>query len=228
MDFARKELLSLLYELPEVGTEVASDFADLEALGRADLLVTYTCDLRPSDAEQEALAGFVRGGGRWFALHGTNSVLEFLKEGVKAPRSHDVLMHTLGSRFLAHPPIQRFEVRVADPEHPLVHGIEPFSVEDEIYLCEYHGAVQPLLETSFSGEAPGFVESQWHDDAPRPVLYLHPEGEGEVLYLTLGHCRGRYDMRPLMDAYPRLERGAWESPIFYDLLRRGLRWAAGT
>ena len=58
-------------------------------------------------------------------------------------------------------------------------------------------------------------------------MYLHPVGRGEVLYLTLGHCRGRYDMRPVMDEYPVVERGAWEVPEFRELLRRGLRWAAG-
>jgi hypothetical protein len=35
-------------------------------------------------------------------------------------------------------------------------------------------------------------------------------------------------MQPLMDYYPRIERGSWELPIFYDLLRRGLRWALAT
>src|SRR4030095_12948581 len=57
------------------------------------------------------------------------------------------------------------------------------------------------------------------------VMYLHAEGRGEVLYLTLGHCRGPYDMRPLIDVYPRTERCAWESPVYYELLRRGIRWA---
>jgi len=32
-------------------------------------------------------------------------------------------------------------------------------------------------------------------------------------------------MRPVMDEYPITERRAWETPIFYELLRRGLRWA---
>jgi type 1 glutamine amidotransferase len=58
------------------------------------------------------------------------------------------------------------------------------------------------------------------------VLYLRRVGRGEVLYNTLGHCRGRYDMRPIMDVYPRVERCAWEKPVFYELLRRGLAWAA--
>ncbi len=227
IDFARKELTSLLYEDPEIRTTVAGDFEDTDALAKADFLVTYTCDLDVSEQAQQALADFVRGGKRWFALHGTNSVMEFLKEGVAAPRTHPLLMRTLGSQFIAHPPIMPFRVEVSEPGHPLVKGIEPFDAEDELYLCEYHGKLQPLLETRFTGVAHGFVEKDWPDDEPRLVMYLHPEERGEVLYLTLGHCRGKYDMRPMMDIYPQVERGSWELPVYYELVRRGIRWAAG-
>ena len=34
-------------------------------------------------------------------------------------------------------------------------------------------------------------------------------------------------MRPRMDVYPKVERGSWELPVYYELLRRGLRWAIG-
>jgi hypothetical protein len=164
-------------------------------------------------------------GKRWLALHGTNSVMEFITEGVACPRTQPDFMQLLGSQFLAHPPIGPFQVHVTEPEHPLVKGIEDFEVEDELYLCEYHGELQALLETRFQGKALGFVEAEWPDDEPRLVMYIHPVGSGEVLYLTLGHCRGKYDMRPIMDEYPMIERGAWESPVYYELLRRGLRWA---
>ncbi len=46
-----------------------------------------------------------------------------------------------------------------------------------------------------------------------------------MLYLTLGHCRHHYDMQPLMDYWPNIERCAWDTPQFYELLRRGLQWA---
>ena len=59
----------------------------------------------------------------------------------------------------------------------------------------------------------------------QPVLYLHPYGKGSVLYLTLGHCRGKYDMQPLIEEYPVPEEGAWRTPEFYELLRRGIHWA---
>jgi len=225
-DFARLELLKLLGESPEIRTRVAEDYRALDALAEADFLVTYTCDVRATEAEQQALADFVAAGGRWLALHGTNSVMEFTKQGVSAPRTHPLLMQTLGSQFIAHPPVGKFRVTVSQPDHPLVAGIGDFEVEDELYLSELHGEREVLLETRFGGKAPGFVEADWPDDAPRPVMYLRRVGRGAVLYNTLGHCRGRYDMRPLMDVYPRVERCAWEQPVFYTLLRRGIAWAA--
>ncbi|MEM7408675.1 MAG: ThuA domain-containing protein [Myxococcota bacterium] len=227
IDFARRELLTLLGDEPRIRTRVAEDYRDTQALADADCLITYTCDVAGTPAEQQALADFVASGKRWFALHGTNSVLEMLQEHVRTPRDHPVLMQTLGSQFLAHPPIGPYDVTVSDTDDPLVSGIEPFEVTDELYLCEYHGPLEPLLETRFSGKTPGFEVNEFADDAPRLVMYKKRVGEGCVLYLTLGHCRGHYDMRPLMDFYPQIERGAWESPTFYELLRRGIRWAAG-
>ena len=47
-----------------------------------------------------------------------------------------------------------------------------------------------------------------------------------MLYLNLGHCRGHYDMQPLMDYYPVIERGSWEREEYYELLRRGIRYCA--
>jgi len=225
MDFARLELLKLLAEHESVRTRVAEDYRDTEAIARADLLVTYTCDVRPSEAEQQTLRDFVVGGKRWFALHGTNSVLVPDPPGpFRTPRSHPLFMETLGSQFLGHPPIAPYTVTRAS-DHELVAGIEPFEAEDELYLCEYHGELEPLLETRYTGTAPGFEHEKWDDDEPRLVMYLKPVGQGAVLYLTLGHCRGHYDMRPFVDYYPRVERGSWELPVFHELVRRGLAWA---
>ena len=225
-DYARLELLKLLAEDGEVRVRVAESFADTEAIAAADALITYTCDLRPQPAEEEALRAFVAGGGRWVALHATNALLDFGPEGIVAPRICDTFMDTLGSRFISHPPIQPFQVTVSAPDHPLVAGIEPFEASDEIYLCEYAPeGVTPLLETRFSGafEA-GYVENDWPDDDPRLIAYLRELGEGAVFYLTLGHSCSKYDMQPLVEEAP-IVRGSWEHPAFRELLRRGLAWA---
>ena len=224
-DFARLQLLQLLAEDDNIRVRVAETFADTAALAEADFLVTYTCDLRPQPAEEAALQDFVRAGGRWLALHATNAMLDFREEGIVCPREHQTFMETLGSRFLSHPPAMPYTVTVSDPTHPFVQGIEPFETTDELYLCEYFGAITPLLETRWHGTFEGrYVERTWPDDDPRLVAYTHALGAGAVLYLTLGHCHGKYDMRPLVEiAEPA--RGSWDLPVFSELLRRGIAWA---
>lgn len=225
IDFARLELLKLLAEEVRIRTRVFEDFEHLDALAEADLLVSYTCNVIPSLAAQEALRAWVEGGGRWFALHGTNSLIRLFADGrFGTPEWAPHFMETLGSMFRAHPPIAPYRVEVAAPDHPLVAGIEPFETTDELYLMKTWGDLEVLLDAEYEGEAPGFVEDRWAR-ARHPVFYIQRRGRGAVLYLTLGHCRHHYDMQPLMDYWPTLDRCAWELPVYYELLRRGLRWA---
>lgn len=225
IDFARLELLKLLAEDERVRVRVFEDYANLDAIRNAGLLVTYTCDVVPSLEQQEALRAWVEAGGRWLALHGTNSILRFLGNGlVDSPAWAPHLMETLGTQFIAHPPIAPYRVEVADPQHPLVHGIEPFDSTDELYLSDVHADLHVLLDTEFEGAATGFVRERW-PHARHPVMYLRALGQGSVLYLTLGHCRGHYDLQPLMDYYPGVDRCAWDQPVFHELLRRSVAWA---
>lgn len=227
IDFARLELLKLLAEDQRVRVRVLEDYSNLEALEQADFLVSYTCDVTPSLAEQEALRRYVQGGRRWLALHGTNSILRLMEDDtIDTPNWAPVFMDTLGSIFQAHPPIAPYRVEPTGVEHPLVEDIEAFEVEDEQYLVQVTAPIEVLLDTEFEGQAGRFRANPWKKDR-HPVLYLRHLGEGAVCYLTLGHCRGHYDLQPLMDFYPKIERGAWELPVFYELLRRGLRWAKG-
>ena len=225
IDFARLELLKLLAEDERVRVRVFEDYSNLEAIAAARFLISYTCDVTPSLIEQEKLRTFLTRGGRWYALHGTNSILRFLKSGqVDSPDWAPHFMETLGSMFIAHPPILPYRVTVADPGDPLVKGIEPFEATDELYLMRTYGDLQVLLDTEYEGSADGFVEKNW-PRARHPVFYRKNLGAGAVLYLTLGHCRGHYDMQPVMKWYPQVERCAWDLPVFHELLRRGIAWA---
>lgn len=229
-DYARRELLDHLGEHDQIRTTVVPDYSHTEAIGRSDFLLTYTCNVRPSEAEQEALAAFVRAGGRWLALHGTNAALDLSATGVATPRVFPLLAEVLGSQFLAHPvPIEPYDVEVVDPDHWFTAGVGGFTANDELYLSEHHDrdALIPLLQTRWTGTATGFEEAEWPDDVAHLVAYLRPFGEGSVLYLTLGHCRGHYDMQPQVRWYPEIERGSWDVPEFRELLRRGIRWGAG-
>lgn len=229
IDFVRLELLTLFAEQPHHRFTVASDYRACEALGGADFLVTYTCEVLPDEVQTAALERFVADGGRWFALHGTNSALAYRKgAGWYARETARGFMELVGSQFQAHPPIAPYPVQVTEPDHPLVAGIEPFEAEDELYLCDFFGAHRVLLHADFAGEAPGFVRRDWSGGDPRrPVMYLKSHGAGEILYFNLGHARGHFDMRPFTDYYEKVERGSWPKPEFKELLRRGVRWAAG-
>lgn len=224
IDFARLELLKLLAEDPAVRTRVFEDFENIEAIRNADILITYTCDVVPSLKAQEELKAWLEGGGRWYALHGTNSILRMTHEGLwYAPRYAPLMMDLLGSQFVSHPPIAPYSVTVADHDHDLTRGIEPFETTDELYHLELHGDLHVLLEAECTEESVGFVEAK---EAPgtHPVFYIKRHGKGAVLYNSLGHCRGHYDLQPMMKWWPKVDRGAWDLPVFYDLLRRGISW----
>ena len=172
---ARLELLKLLAEQPRLKIQVGADYSDIEAIVEADFIISYTCDVMPSAEETQKLCDAVRGGKKWFALHGTNSILRILEDGrVDSPRDNEPFMELMGSQFLSHPPIAPYEVEVSDPDHPLVKDIPTFTVDDELYLCVYHGGQHTLLHTQWSGTTEAFVDSEWSPTSLVPACTCVP------------------------------------------------------
>ena len=73
MNYPRLELLKILAEHPHIRTTVACDYSGLERLDQCRFLITYTCDLMPTKDEAIKLRTWLEEGGKWLALHGTNS-----------------------------------------------------------------------------------------------------------------------------------------------------------
>lgn len=230
MDFARLRLLQELERHDRVRTRVFEDYTGHGALAGADALISYTCDARPDAGAQRALTDFVTRGGRWLALHASNSPLDPPDPGgprvFRAPRVLGAVAQVLGSQFLAHPPIGPYRVDVVGDD-PLVAGLGSFTTTDELYISELHPPLRVLLQTRYSGPCRGFAEGQvTGDTAPRPVLYRKATGAGEVCYFTLGHCRGRYDVQDLgVEDLGVRDRGSWEIPEFRTVLSRSVGWA---
>jgi uncharacterized protein len=212
-DFARRALLDALYAAGNIRTDVWNNYDSGAAIEAGDLLVSYTSQVPVSDENCNALRRYLEHGGRWFAIHASNSVL-----------GNPHLPGILGSRFIAHPPYTCFTVSVTRPEDPLLADMpKRFDVEDEIYLTEYADDIQVLLTTEWGGEA----MRQTFPQAVRPLMYRRKVGEGGVVYLALGHCRRPFDkQRPEMPDHAD-ERGPWPMPLYQELIRRGIDWAAG-
>lgn len=226
IDFARLEVLKLLAEHDHIRTTVAMDYANLERIKACKFLITYTCDVMPTPEEAQAIKVFLENGGRWLALHGTNAILRFTDAGVDCPDERPDVMEILGTQFKAHPPIGPFRVEVTDRDHALTKGLEDFDVIDELYVSKTTAPIKVLMQTRFEGEATGFVAAN-HENVVVPILYLRDHGAGGVLYNTLGHCRGHYDLAGVMPFWEHPERCGWNYPVYYETLRRGIRWAMG-
>ena len=225
IDFARLEVLKLLAEHPNVRTTVACDYGDTDRIAACRFLISYTCDLMPSPGEISAIRAWLESGGKWLALHGTNSILVFTESGpVDAPDDRPDVMELLGTQFKAHPPIGPFKVEVVNRDHELTRGIDDFEVIDELYLSKTTAPIEILMQTRFEGEATGFIDGSWEPTVV-PIVYTRAIGGGMISYNALGHCRGHYDLPGMVDFYPNPEKCAWNYAVYYDLLRRGLVWA---
>ncbi len=230
IDFARLRVLDELDRHDVARTAVRDDFSDLAAILEADVLVSYTCDVRPTALQSRTLREWLERGGRWLALHATCSAVDPpTADGppqFSTPRVIDEMVSLLGGQFLAHPKIEAYQVEVTEPAHPLVAGLGSFETTDELYVCEMHPPVDVLLHTTFDGECPGFVEGAAPADARQPVLWQKSTGAGTCTVLTLGHCRGRWDVADLgVPDLGQLDRIAWESPGYREVLSRTVAWA---
>jgi type 1 glutamine amidotransferase len=200
-EFARQRLAKMLDDAGGIRAVAASNYDDGAAIEAGDLLVSYTSQVPVAAAQCEAIRRYLEKGGRWLALHASNSV-----------RGNTILPGILGSRFLAHPPYGRFAVAVAKPGDPLLAGITAFDVDDELYVIEPHGDIDVLLHARWGGTAMG----QTFEPRMQPLMYRHRVGQGGVLYLALGHAAPR-------DA---TQRDSWDLPVYQELVTRGIEWAA--
>ena len=224
IDFARLEILKLLAEHPEIRTTVACDYSHTDRLKECRFLVTYCCDLMPTEEEMSEITQWIENGGKWLALHGTNSILQFVENGIDTPAIRPDVMDVLGTQFKAHPPIGPFSVEVVNKEHELSKDIPDFEIEDELYLSVTTAEIDVLMQTTFEGEIVGFTDNDWPKTTV-PILYTRDVGGGEIVYNTLGHCRGHYDLPGMRDFNPLPDKCAWNFPVYYELLRRSINWA---
>ncbi|MCA1684380.1 MAG: ThuA domain-containing protein, partial [Planctomycetia bacterium] len=173
------------------GIEVTytENVADLnpETLAKYDALLVYANIDAIPPAPEKALLDYVAGGGGFVPLHCASYCFRNSPEYVKL----------VGAQFKSHG-TGEFETRAADPNHPIMRGLEPFKTWDETYVHSQHNEKdRHVLQTRREG------------NTDEPWTWVRTHGKGRVFYTAYGHD-GR----------------TFGQPGFHDLVERGLRWAA--
>lgn len=108
-----------------------------------------------------------------------------------------------GGHFASHPHVGDYTVRIRDHSHPITAGLPAeFAYRSEQYYLLIDPAVHVLADTPYTSEGRAVT---------MPVAWTKHWGRGRVFYCALGHDPVEFT------AFP---------PAF-DLIVRGLRWAAG-
>ncbi len=149
------------------------------------------------DAETEkAFLDFIRGGRGLVVFHAASTAFATWPEFQK-------LVGATWGKGTGHGRQHEFEVKIADPKHPVTAGMKNFKIFDELW---HRMAAQPdkkVLCTAFSAKNRG------GSGAEEPVVIYTQIGKGRGFNLVLGHGTK-----------------AMSNPNWQKLMLRGTEWAA--
>jgi uncharacterized protein len=184
-----------------------------------DVLVIMYYQPTAAEASLEAISEYVAQGGGLVVVHsalagfnGQATFDELVGIGWRAaeygrslmfdPDGNAILRETAEGGGAAHPPIQPFEVRIRDDQHPITNGLPAvwMQADDELYY-NLRGPVGNI-HTLAVAPVPNTTESA-------PQLWVNEHGQGRVFVTTLGHHEPGVD-----------------SVGFTTTLARGIEWAA--
>lgn len=134
-------------------------------LSKYDIAIFYTQGGSLTPEQEEAITGFVEGGGGFVGIHcATDSFVE-----------NAAYIEMIGGRFADHAPCADFAVRVTDKTHTLTARMEDFWITDELYVLDRTPQGVRVLAQAYS------------KGKPQPMVYVKTYGKGRVAYLALGH-----------------------------------------
>ncbi|MDE3167035.1 MAG: ThuA domain-containing protein [Acidobacteriota bacterium] len=155
-----------------------------------------------NDIQRDAFKHYIESGGGFVGIHSASG----------SERNWPYFWSVIGGRFLYHPKLQPFTVRVVDAAHPAVRGLPAtFEWEDECYHLEYlNPDLHPLLVTD-----PAKLDDKDRARHPfglvghdLPLSWTLQVDGGREFYTALGHKKEHY-----------------ANPILYRHILDGIRWA---
>jgi type 1 glutamine amidotransferase len=156
------------------------------------------------DLQRKAFESYVRAGGGVVGIHSATG----------SERKWPGWWTIMGGKFLRHPKLQKFTVRVKDASHPAMKGLPAtFEWEDECYYNENLNAEMKVLlvtdpaklDDPKMGEYPG---TRFGDSMP--LAWAITSHGGRTFYTALGHKKEHYS-----------------DPLLYGQILNGIIWAMG-
>jgi len=177
-------------------SDTLSVYADEAALRRFDLIVQCWTTGELTDDECAGLVGAVRSGVGFAGWHG----------GILAAFGNRDYLRMVGGQFLQHPAdFLDYDVRITDHGHPVVAGLDDFTVYTEQYWMITDAWNHVLAATTVH---PG-PNDEFTEPVAMPVVWTRRWGAGRVFCSAIGHR--------LADL---------TQPEVLTLTERGLRWAS--
>ncbi len=133
-----------------------------------DVVVLYTTGKDTHGADLAALQSWVEAGGALVGIHcATDSFTD-----------NKAYIALMGGKFRTHPAQLDIELEIVDARHPIMAGIPPFTVHDELYIFDdYDSDNVDLLGQTRSFTDGGIV----------PITWTREPGNGRMFYVSLGH-----------------------------------------
>ena len=150
-----------------------------EALGKLDLIVPCYSMSEISGKQWEGLIKAVRGGVGLAGVHGGMSDVS---------RRCVEYSWMIGCRFVGHPYVGEFTVRLTNVKSPITEGMKPqFRYDSEQYYMLVDPANTVLAETTYD-----YKEHR----CTMPVVWTKTWGAGRVFYSALGHTADEFRKYP--------------------------------
>ncbi len=163
------------------------DIYEDKRLGQFDIIIQNYGESTISKEQEQNLLETVRAGTGFAGWHA----------GVAyAFHNSPSFQHMAGGRFVSHPPIKEFGVKITAGDDEITKGLDDFKITSEQFYLSLGSEIEPLAMTVFE------------NGVRMPVAWKRIWGSGKVFYLSLGHNVNDFKV-----------------PEAMEMMKRGILWA---
>ena len=159
-----------------------------ETLSSYDGLIIYANIDKINQDQEKSLLDYVASGKGFIPLHCASYCFQ------NSPK----YIELVGGQFKSHK-TGTFRTVLAEVDHPILRGYEPFESWDETYVHTKHNEKDRIV-----------LEYRVEKNVKEPYTWVRTHGKGRVFYTAWGH-----------------DQKTWTNPGFANLVERGIRWAVG-